>query len=499
MQSFLILFFAAMPMAELGNLCLANSISDPMTPTKHRKTQRRRELGSDDMFEPQKERPCIKPDGSIFIEFSTNDFGDRRLYTSMGRLHSSEQLDLWRDKFENCPESDSEDSDDIEDTPGKDYPSVAGLTEPEDIPTSLPSSSPAIIETEEPSLHDEEDGLIALKRSVFAKGQPCLLEVSAALPKLNRRVLKKFMRPARNFKPMMVKALAEVIEGATEFKVREVTLLRDNGAGPSSQNNQPVRQWNLDEIKEQSILLLHPKGKNLTEVGEDDSVCWWKYSVALVVLHDDYEQVVSTVQNAFHESIENGTLLEHLQMKYKRLVDVCLPGDEKLYSSSRDDDIEFSGDLWAVYQWIGLGLFSITIIATIAMTKTAQKRRKDSEKQDNWGVALATENDINQLLTYGWEFQGNQVRAYDKTKMIYHDDDSMLIGGMQFGNTIQPGDHDGAPTETLTTETRDCPTERSPSSNMDSSAPGSSGVLTNSTEATGTRDVEQPSRFVQSG
>mmetsp|Transcript_6203 Transcript_6203/g.9113 ORF Transcript_6203/g.9113 Transcript_6203/m.9113 type:complete len:468 (+) Transcript_6203:251-1654(+) len=463
----LILFFAAT--AELGNLCLANSIPSIMTPTKHRKTQKSfLNFGySDEQYEPEKQRPCVKPDGDVWLPpgYSVNDFNDRR--------------SLWESCKENSDDSDEKES------------SIGFLTT---------SSAPSIIEpesSESSSSDDTDDKLpfIEVTPDVLEKLQPFKLELSIALPKPDRRYLRKFEIAAQKFQPKLVKALTEIIEDRTEFQVR---AMMPGGSGEGDYPAVSARVYGEDEIKKQKLILIHPRQSNVTEVGEDDNVCWWKYSIALVVLPDYYDEAVSEIQNAFVDSIEDGKLLEHLKMKYRRLVDVCLPGDEVFMINPKDDDSAFEQDFWAVYQWIGLGLFSVTIIATIAMTKTAQKRRKVAEKQDNWGIALATENDINHLLTYGWEFQGNQVRAFDKTRMIYRDDDSILIGGMQLGNAIQPDDQEGTPTEAVTTETPECPTERSPSSNMDSSVPGSSGVLTSSTEATGTRDVDQPPPSTQS-
>eukprot|EP00546_Thalassionema_frauenfeldii_P012032 CAMPEP_0178914782 /NCGR_PEP_ID=MMETSP0786-20121207/11633_1 /TAXON_ID=186022 /ORGANISM="Thalassionema frauenfeldii, Strain CCMP 1798" /LENGTH=471 /DNA_ID=CAMNT_0020587761 /DNA_START=435 /DNA_END=1850 /DNA_ORIENTATION=+ len=459
------LIFAAISMAKLCKLCSANLIPEASSPTKHRKIQRRRlQLNLDDemfdeMFEPQKDRPCILDDGSIFIPdgYSVVDhwddpYGDRR------KLQRRTRDNGW----ERCRE-------------GTGKPRV----------TSPPSSvaTKSIDPSSDSSDSDDDDHrlkFIVSTRQVLQEGQKRLVEVIAALPKVDRRKLGgKYMNAARNFRPKMIDSLAYIIENATDFQVKGVFV---NGEDRPQHVGSSSPEWSSDEINENKIVLVRPRLCNVTKVSENDHVSLWKYSVNFITFDDD--EASKKIEVTCHEAIRNGALLQHLKTKFKRMVDVCLPGEEKKILptvSPITDGISTLEDSWDIYQWVGLVLFSITIIATIALTKTAQRRRKNSEKQENWGVALATEKDINQLLTYGWEFQGNQVRAFDKTKMIYQDDDSMLIGGMHFGNAIQP--EDGTPTEAVTTESPECPTERSPSSNMDSSGP--------STETTGLPDADQ--------
>ncbi|KAI2508584.1 hypothetical protein MHU86_5876 [Fragilaria crotonensis] len=66
----------------------------------------------------------------------------------------------------------------------------------------------------------------------------------------------------------------------------------------------------------------------------------------------------------------------------------------------------------------------------MAFTRTAIHRRKKLQEYEEWGIGLATETDMNQFLTLGCEFDGDQVRTYDKSRIVYRDDDSMMIGGV---------------------------------------------------------------------
>jgi len=310
----------------------------------------------------------------------------------------------------------------------------------------------------------------------------------------------KFHNAAHKFKRKVTESMREVIEANTDYEVKftmESPKLVLYGESPDRSNimvdarDDGGRDRTIKKLEE-TWLVYAPFYSNVTEVGEDDNSAWWKYNVAFITMAEDYVKVMESVKRANYEAIVNGEFLSRLKKKYQRVVGVSIPGQEKLsisLSPLRDDDV-LNEDMWNIYQWIGLGLFSLTFIAMITLNRTAQRRLKRVKEQENWGVGLATEQDINKLLTYGWECHGNQVRTFDKSKMIYRDDDSMLIGGMFVDDAVSPiNGIGGAPTEAVTTE-RECPTERSPS-NIDSSAVQSSGAGTNSIETTATPDVEQ--------
>jgi hypothetical protein len=147
-----------------------------------------------------------------------------------------------------------------------------------------------------------------------------------------------------------------------------------------------------------------------------------------------------------------------------------MPGDEALAIGDSDsgdhgdEDEDFIDvDDWGPSRWVGLGLFVCTLSMMTLLMRTATQRRKRIDEQENWGVGLATEADINQLLAYGWDYDGEQLYAFDKTKAIYHHDDPALIGGSS------PLDHEiGAITErlSLSESPTNSPTDGSPSSGI---------------------------------
>jgi hypothetical protein len=151
------------------------------------------------------------------------------------------------------------------------------------------------------------------------------------------------------------------------------------------------------------------------------------------------------------------------------LVAVSIPGYEDLAigdsdSSDNGDEDENTIDMddWSASRWVGLGLFVCTLSMMTLLMRTATKRRKRIEEQENWGVGLATEADINQLLAYGWDYDGEQFYAFDKTKGIYHNDDPVIGGSPPLNHEI------GAITErlSLSESPTNSPTDGSPSSGI---------------------------------
>ena len=196
-----------------------------------------------------------------------------------------------------------------------------------------------------------------------------------------------------------------------------------------------------DEI----LLIASQQNTNLTKldipVGSMKGAVWWMYTISFYTIEQNFTQVNNTVMNATTTSIESGDFFDLLRVHFPRLVAVSLPGDEvnaelTHHHSSSDDSEELTEESegidvneWDPSRWVGLGLFAFTLSITLALTRTAKHRRKKVQEQEDWGVGLGTETDINKLLTYGWEYDGQEVHAFDKSKLVYRDDDSMLIGG----------------------------------------------------------------------
>ena len=193
-------------------------------------------------------------------------------------------------------------------------------------------------------------------------------------------------------------------------------------------------------------------GTNSTTDGEQttpplSSLRWWRCTIAydIYVVNGTLEKISTQVRDAVVESITTGEFLELLK-QYSSVVEaVTLPGQESNttvpgFGSEEQEEPTVIATLdpaqWDLRGWIGLGLFGGTVILLLVLTRTARHRRKQWEEQQNWGIRLATDHDINELLTYGWQQDGQKLTFYDKTKLVYNEDDSMLIGGVPYPREI---------------------------------------------------------------
>jgi len=99
-----------------------------------------------------------------------------------------------------------------------------------------------------------------------------------------------------------------------------------------------------------------------------------------------------------------------------------------------DEDPTFPNPLdpqgWDYRRWLGLGLFCGTFVMTLLLTQVASYRKRRRMAKEAWGN-LGTESGVDELLKTGWNIKGSQMEIYDKTKVGYRDDDSVLMGGFE--------------------------------------------------------------------
>jgi len=93
--------------------------------------------------------------------------------------------------------------------------------------------------------------------------------------------------------------------------------------------------------------------------------------------------------------------------------------------------------LWKKREWYGLALFTITTcLATLLLCSSIWMQRRVVHKQ-TWGAPAYTEEAINDMLQVGWRYQkensGQQLylQVYDKSRVGYNDENSMLMGGVE--------------------------------------------------------------------
>ena len=246
----------------------------------------------------------------------------------------------------------------------------------------------------------------------------------------------------------VVMVVSELIRETTNYSVVE-----DYDWGNHS-DDLTMRTLNIEEsprlkgrrkrkCKGCDLLVYTAVESNITELetlasGPYAGTVWWMYTIAYYSIAPDEVHVNDTIQATMVEAIESGLVYTRLQDTFSRLVAVSLPGQE-MEPPTPADSSDPGGDVygnvdgvnvyeWDPSRWVGVGLFVGTLCCSVILVITATKRRKQLQEQEDWGVGLATEAGINQLLTFGWEFDGQQVRAFDKSKLEYRDDDSMLLG-----------------------------------------------------------------------
>lgn len=85
---------------------------------------------------------------------------------------------------------------------------------------------------------------------------------------------------------------------------------------------------------------------------------------------------------------------------------------------------------WDAIRYIGLGLFLFASLTGVILTQAGAVRRRRRIHKQVWSN-LASEEGVKQLLNTGWTLKGDRMEVYDKSKVGYSDDDSMLIGGFE--------------------------------------------------------------------
>ena len=83
---------------------------------------------------------------------------------------------------------------------------------------------------------------------------------------------------------------------------------------------------------------------------------------------------------------------------------------------------------WGPARYLGLALFLFMAVTGILLTQVGAMRRKQRIRKQVWSN-LASEEGVKDLLKTGWVLKGNRMEVYDKSKLGYSDNDSMLIGG----------------------------------------------------------------------
>jgi hypothetical protein len=111
------------------------------------------------------------------------------------------------------------------------------------------------------------------------------------------------------------------------------------------------------------------------------------------------------------------------------------------------------GDPWGTCEWLGLVLFLVLVFSTTFLTYFSVWIKRRQSQQQLWGTQRLTETGVGDLLNVGWRYQegGEQLflQVFDKGKLGYNDDNSMLMGGVVEQTTTPTT----LPSSTVTTTT----------------------------------------------
>lgn len=85
---------------------------------------------------------------------------------------------------------------------------------------------------------------------------------------------------------------------------------------------------------------------------------------------------------------------------------------------------------WDWQRYTGLGLFIVTFGGVLLLMQIAAVRQRQLRKKEYWSN-LNTLQGVEDVLQTGWKVKGNRMEVFEKKKVGYRDDDSMLIGGYE--------------------------------------------------------------------
>jgi hypothetical protein len=205
-------------------------------------------------------------------------------------------------------------------------------------------------------------------------------------------------------------------------------------------------------------------------------LCFWKKS-GLPVTNQTLLQRISadldvTLERVISSGIIRSRIIDEAQeavLDVSILEEAVLEGDV----AAVPEDSIFAGDTdvvqaekgptypnpldaqgWDYRRWLGLGLFCGTVVATLLLTQVASQRKRRRVAKEMWGN-LGTEEGVDELLRTGWKVKGSNMEVYDKAKLGYTDDDSILMGGFEQKHEVVGAEITVTPTVTQSTTTPD--------------------------------------------
>ena len=202
-----------------------------------------------------------------------------------------------------------------------------------------------------------------------------------------------------------------------------------------------------------------------------DNVWWWQHDINYLcywgddstpVGKDKMREIGRNITGAVKDDLERlTTLLRTVTDSSIVILDVFPRGD---VDGSTKDPTVIEGTLapesfperlnarqWTWSRYLGISVFLGTLSSLILASQISGIRRRVKVRKQVWGN-LASEEGVKELLSTGWVLRDDRMEVYDKERMGYRDDDSMLIGGYE-QREPGPGTEIVAPTLTTHEET----------------------------------------------
>ncbi len=217
----------------------------------------------------------------------------------------------------------------------------------------------------------------------------------------------------------------------------------------------PFMQLNMTSLRKNNVWLIQdPMHSNVSlfSLSTLSTTIWQRYTLGYqcfrghspIPNEGTTQLIFSICQNVIDESISSGTFLSALQrepnVSAAAVEGVAIFGEEDEFINQRGTfPAKLSTAGWDARRVVGLCVFCSTIIYALLLMHLGARWEEKLKKEELWGIPLGTEEDVGSFLNLGFIWQqgdGHEgppkgVVVFNKQKLGYRDDDSMLMGGFQ--------------------------------------------------------------------
>lgn len=180
---------------------------------------------------------------------------------------------------------------------------------------------------------------------------------------------------------------------------------------------------------------------------------WWRYTIVYNCFWGDNGEPVASLRMRASMSQNMTTWVDSRRLQLRQFLQ-NLEGDPTLELTTDEnvmwvapDDLggkivpteqldtglqqPLDSGTWTWYRYLGLILFVTVMSGSLLLAQLGSMRRRRRIKKQVWSN-LASEDGVKELLKTGWILtKSNHMEVYDRSKVGYNDNDSMLIGGFQ--------------------------------------------------------------------